>query len=427
MHRNRNEDHTARLERLIEINRSLNSTLHLPVLLERILEAAQELTRTEAGSIILLDRRSGELHFEAATGVRSHEIRSVVVPMEGSIAGWVVQHNQPVIVEDVQSDPRFCRQVDREIGFETRSLIAVPLAVKGNPIGILEMINKEGGLPFTEEDLETLRILADQAAVAIENAVLFQQSDLVADLVHEMRTPLTSIIGYARMIQRDDVSDADRKAFARTIEQEAARLSRMASDFLELARLESGRAFPSREAVALKSLADDVLALLRPQAEAKRILLRDDLPDDLPIIIGDPQRLHQALVNLIGNGIKYCRPSDEVTIGGEVKANEVLLYVRDTGPGIPAAAQKHLFERFYRIPRTENEAEGSGLGLAITRRIVEAHGGRIWMESEEGKGTTFYFTLPLTAGQDRPGHTRSRAATISSNSSALRRARTGSG
>ncbi len=389
------QSHIARLERIIEISRSLNSTLNLPRLLHRILEAAQELTQTEACSIILQDRKSGDLRFEATIGARSQEVRSLVVPMEGSIAGWVVRHNLPVVVDDVQNDPRFYRRVDQEVGFETRSILAVPLAVRGKPIGVLEVLNKKDGKSFTDEDVETLTVLADQAAVAIENAVLFQQSDLVADLVHEMRTPLTSIIGYAAMILRDDVSEEDRKSFARTIEREAARLSQMASDFLELARLESGRAFPTQEKVALKSLVKEVMALLRPQAEAKRITLIDKMTNDLPVLIGDPQRLHQALVNLVGNAVKYCRQGDRVTVGARVEGDEILVYVSDTGPGIPASAQEHLFERFYRLPRTENEAEGAGLGLAITRRIVEAHGGRIWVESEEGKGATFYFTLPL--------------------------------
>jgi len=390
----------ARLERIIEISRALNSTLNLGRLLEGILEAARELTQTEAGSIILVDRKSGELRFEAATGSHSHEVRSMAVPIEGSIAGWVIRHGKPVVVHDAQRDPRFYRRIDQEVGFQTRSLVAVPLSVKGKPIGVLEAVNKQGGVPFSDEDVEILSILADQAAVAIENALLFQQTDLVADLVHEMRTPLTSIIGYARMIRRDDVSEADRVAFAETIEQEATRLSRMAADFLELARLESGRAFPSREEVSLQGLLEDVLVLLRPQAEQKGIHLHAEVPADLPPILGDGERLHRALVNLVGNAVKFCRPGDRVSVRAWQEGEEVLIAVEDTGPGIPKSVQEHLFERFYRPPSSEAK-EGSGLGLAITRGIVEAHGGRIWVESETGKGSTFTIALPLPP-RERP-------------------------
>ncbi len=385
----------ARLERIIEISRSLNSTLSLRPLLHKIIEAAQALTNTEASSVLLLDRKTGELHFEAATGARSREIVSVVVPMDSSVAGWVVQHGQPLIIEDAHSDPRFYQRIEEEICFETHSLIAVPLAAKGKLIGVLEAVNKHGGEPFSEEDLETLVILADQAAVAIENAVLFQQSDLVAEIAHEMRTPLTSIVGYAEMIQREDVSGQDQQAFARTIQREAARLSRMTSAFLDLARLESGRAFLNRERISLETIVEDTVGLLRPQAEKKHIALRSQLPQELPPLTGDWQRLQQAMINLVGNAVKYCGPGGQVTVTAQVSGQEMVVCVADTGPGIPKEEQEYLFQKFYRLPHTEDLVEGTGLGLAITRRIVEAHGGRIWVESEEGKGAAFHLTLPL--------------------------------
>ncbi len=389
------ETRIARLERIIEISRSLNSTLSLRPLLQQIVHAAQELTNTEASSIMLVDRKTGELHFEAATGIRSHEIRSTVVPMEGSIAGWVVQHDQPVVIADAQSDPRFYRQIDKQIAFKTRSLIAVPMAVRGRVIGVLEAVNKWDGEPFTEEDVETLSILADQAAVAIENAVLFQQSDLVAEMVHEMRTPLTSIAGYAEMIQRPDVSVEQQREFARTIRQEALRLSQMTNNFLELARLESGRAFLAQEEVKLERMIEEAIGVLRPQAEKKRISLQVASCGYIPPIVGDESRLKQTLINLLDNAIKYCRAGDRVTVTTRVTPQEVILGVVDTGPGIPKEAQEHLFEKFYRLPTAEETAQGTGLGLAISRQIVEAHGGRIWVESDVGKGAAFYFSLPI--------------------------------
>jgi len=389
------ETRIARLERVIEISRSLNSTLSLRPLLYQIVNAARELTNTEASSIMLVDRKTGELHFEAATGTRSHEISSVVVPMEGSVAGWVVQNDQPVVILDAHSDPRFYREIEEQIAFETRSLIAVPMAVRGRVIGVLEAVNKWGDEPFTEEDVETLTILAEQAAVAIENALLFQQSDLVAELAHEMRTPLTSIAGYAEMIRREGIPAEQRNEFAHTIRQEAIRLSRMADDFLELARLESGRAFLVQEEVALMEIIEDALAVLKPQAERKQIALQIATPGYLPTITGDPSRLKRTLINLLANAVKYCRPGDRVTVTTRVGKREITIGVMDTGQGIPPEAQERLFEKFYRLPIAEDEAQGTGLGLAISRQIVEAHGGKIWVESEEGKGATFYFTLPI--------------------------------
>lgn len=394
-HEQRLQARIKRLERVIEISRSLNSTLSLPPLLHQLIEAARGLTNTEASSIMLLDRQTGELHFEAATGVRSTEIRSIVVPTEGSVAGWVVRHGEPVVIQDTSEDPRLYREIEEEIQFYTHSMVAVPLAVKGRVIGVLEAVNKQDGECFSDEDVEILTILADQAAVAIENAFLFQQSDLISEIVHEMRTPLTSISGYAEMIQREDVSGDARCSFARTIQRQAARLADLTNAFLDLARLESGRVFMNCEPFRLAPVVQETIELLRPQAEEKAIALRSDVAQDLPALVGDPQWIHQALVNLVGNGVKYCDPGDEVRVLAQESGRELLVCVADTGPGIPPEAQEHVFEKFYRVAWSEKRAKGTGLGLAITRRIVEEHGGRIWVESAVGEGANFCFTLPL--------------------------------
>lgn len=386
------EERVARWQRIIEVSRLLNSTLSLRPLLSEIVRAVCDLTDAETGSILLADRRTGELRFEATTHPDGHAIYQMAVPME-SIAGWVFQHNEPVMVSDAREDPRFYAQVDRETGWETRTLMAAPMAVRGKLIGVLEVINRRDGGAFTPDDLETLRILADQAAIAVENAVLFEQSDLVAEIVHEMCTPLGVIAAYADLITRENISPEDRHEFARLIQQEAMRLSRMAGEFLELARLESGRVFLARGPVDLAGTVESVLEALRLQAEAKGIQLGVSLPATLPPVTGDAGRIRQVVLNLVANAVKYCRPGDRVTVTARADEREVTVGVVDTGPGIPRDAQERLFEKFVRVG--ERQAEGSGLGLAICRGIVEAHGGRIWVESEEGQGAAFYFTLPL--------------------------------
>jgi len=386
------EERVNRLQRIIEVSRLLNSTLSLRPLLSEIVRAVCDLTDAETGSVLLVDRRTGELRFEATTHPDGHEIYQMAVPMD-SIAGWVFQHNEPVMVADARKDPRFYAQVDRETGWETRSLMAVPMTVRGKVIGVLEVVNRRNGETFTPDDLETLRILADQAAIAVENAVLFEQSDLVAEIVHEMRTPLGVIASYADLITREGISPQERNEFARLIQQEALRLSRMAGEFLDLARLESGRVFLAREPVNLTQTVLSVLEALRPQAEEKGIRLEASLPATLPPVTGDGGRIRQVVLNLVANAVKYCRPGDRVTVSVDVGEGEIRVGVVDTGPGIPRDLQERLFEKFVRIG--EGYAEGSGLGLAICRRIVEAHGGRIWVESEEGRGAAFYFTLPL--------------------------------
>jgi len=394
--RQRSQDgkRVAQLERLIELSRSLNSTLSLRPLLHQIVVAAQELTETEACSIMLLDRKSGQLHFEEATNLPG--LRSIVVPMEGSVAGWVVKTGQHVVVADARQDPRFYRKADEQSTFVTRSILAVPLRTRGNVIGVLEAINKQDdGAPFTEEDVELLTVLGDQAAVAVQNALLFQQSDLIAEIVHEMRTPLTSIIAYAELIQRSEATPTQRTQFADIIQREAGRINEITKNFLDLARLESGRASLARDPVCLSTVAHMAVNVVRPQADARQIGVVVDVPATLPSVIGDAQRLHQALLNLLSNAIKYCHPGDSVKVTAQCEGHCLAVSVADTGPGIPVEALPHLFERFYRVPGSEGRVTGTGLGLSITRQIVEGHGGEMRVASAEGQGTTFTFTLPV--------------------------------
>jgi len=393
-------ERVARLERLIEMSRSLNSTLSLRPLLHRIVVAAQELTETEACSILLVDRKGSQLYFEAATNTPA--VRSIIVPMEGSVAGWVVRTGEPLVVSDARKDPRFGRNIvkaDEQSTITTRSILAVPLIAREKVMGVLEAINKEGGIEFTEEDIELLTVLGGQAAVAVQNALLFQQSDLIAEIVHEMRTPLTSIIAYADLIQRPEVIPSQRSQFVNIIQREAERISEMTNNFLDLARLESGRASLAQDPVGLSTVIHMAVNVLRPQADARQIVLLVDIPAALPSIMGDAQRLHQVMLNLLSNAIKYCRPGDDVTVTARGEEDHLIVSVADTGPGIPADALPNIFERFYRVPGAESRALGTGLGLAITRQIVEAHGGEIHVSSEEGHGATFTFTLPLEGVQ----------------------------
>jgi signal transduction histidine kinase len=391
-------DRIARLEQLIEISRSLSSTLSLRPLLHRIVVAAQELTGTEECSILLVDRKSGQLYFEEATNLPG--VHSIITPMEGSVAGWVVQTGEPLVVPDVRNDPRFdfSSKADEQSSFITRSILAVPLITRKGVIGVLEANNKQDGA-FTDEDVELLSVLGSQAAVAVQNALLFQQSDLIAEIVHEMRTPLNSVIAYADLMQRPAVTLDQCLQFAGIIYHEAERISEMTNNFLDLARLQSGRAALAQDRVDLSTVIHMAINVLKPQADAKQIMLSVDIPAALLPILGDAQRLHQALLNLLSNAVKYCDSGDNVVVSVKCGEDLVTVSVADTGPGIPADALPSIFERFYRVPGTERRVVGTGLGLAITQQIVEAHGGEISVSSEEGHGTTFTFTLPMQRAQ----------------------------
>lgn len=383
-----------RFRRVLELGRILNSTLDLPTLLDRIIRAAREITDTEASSIMLTDPKTDELYFEAATGTRSEEVKRVIVPSQ-SLAGWVAREGKVQVIDDVSKDPRFFSQADEQSGFRTRSLIALPLQVKGKTIGVLEVLNRIDDTPFNDEDVDVLSSLAAQAAVAIENARLFQQSDLISEMVHELRTPLTSIVAYSELLLRPGLAAEQHTAFVETVLQEASRLTTMINDFLDLARLQSGRSRLAHDAIDVRELMRDCLSVMMPQAQKKNISLHFDAPADLPMVAGDRGRLKQVLMNLISNAVKYTASNGKVRAYVEQQDGKVLIAVEDNGRGIPEKDLPHIFDKFYRVQDSEGWATGTGLGLSIVKEIIEAHGGQIDVRSEWGAGTTFAFKLPI--------------------------------
>jgi signal transduction histidine kinase len=239
-----------------------------------------------------------------------------------------------------------------------------------------------------------LQTLAVQAAIAIENRRLSQQSDLVADMVHELRTPLAALTAAGHLIQRPDLLEEQRQNVARTMLGEVQRLNQMTSDFLELARLESGRLYLDSEPIHLGGLVEECLEIMRPQADDERISLQAVIDADTATVRGDRNRLKQLLLNLLTNAIKYNRPDGFVKVSVSPSGNEVMLAVEDSGCGIPKKYLPKIFDRFYRVPDEDGYPGGTGLGLAIAKRIVENHRGRIEVISRQGKGSTFTVYLP---------------------------------
>jgi signal transduction histidine kinase len=404
------ERRVSALERILRISQILTSTLELEPLLQTITQAATELTDTEASSIMLVDKNTGELRFEAVSGSKREEVKRITVPLEDSIAGWIAREGKPLIISDAQQDPRFYTQVDETTDFETRSILGVPLQVKGEVIGVLEALNKTGDEIFSQDDMHTLSTLAAHAAIAIENARLVTEiqkayeelseldrlkSDFVAIVSHELQTPLTVILGYASFLKKEATGAASEQVDA--VLQSALRLRSLINDMINLRHIETGEIELELEQLSLNELSTAITAEFASLAEAKKQSVTIQLAPQLLIVEADRQKLHLVLANLLSNAIKFTPEGGHIRVEIKTKGNEAWVSVRDTGVGIPPSKQERIFDRFYQVePSLTRRFEGMGLGLSIAKGMIELHGGRIWVESVEEMGSSFTFALPLS-------------------------------
>lgn len=378
------------LERLLSISRQLNSTLEMRPLLQLIVESARDLTDADGASILLMEREN--LRFAAASGPDANLLEIAEVPLDSSIAGWVVTHGEMIVVEDVPADPR--RYIIEAVD-PAQSLIAVPMIFGDEIIGVLESVTMKSRHRFTQQDTETLETLASIAAVAVQNARLFEQSDWVAEVVHEIRTPLTAILSYADLLQRPGLDEKMRASFITIIQNETQRVNNLATQFLDLARLESGRIRMARAPLKMWEIIEMCANIIQLSVEEKGQNLQVNVDPGLPETLGDDQRIHQVLLNLLSNAVKYADSGDTITINASSDDHNILVAVSDTGPGIPEDQLPLLFHKFTRLAHKEHKVTGTGLGLIISRQIVEAHRGQMWVESKLGHGSTFYFSLPI--------------------------------
>ena len=383
---------------MLEASQAFNSTLDLNALLQSIMEVATQLTDTEAASILLLDRREGEFYFEMTTDEKQEQAEPIIVPFAGSMAGWIVKNGEPLIVDNIQEEEHHFSEVELITPFKMQAVLGVPLVVKEKTIGVIEVFNKHGQTSFTNDDILTLNILAPQAAAAIENIRFVEQKGRLDRVFNELQSPMSSIIGSSQvMLANPNIDTQDLRSGLERINREATRLSQMVNDFLDLTKIETGRIQMDKRKIDLRSLAQEVIDQLYPQAlEHKITLSLNVVKHTIPEISADADRLKQVMANLVDNAIKYNREGGKVDVILSCNQVRVQLSVRDTGKGIAPKDLGGIFDKFYRGQDNEDEiARGAGLGLSLAKKIIEAHGGDIWVQSELGIGSSFTFSLPL--------------------------------
>jgi len=258
---------------------------------------------------------------------------------------------------------------------------------------VLESLNKRDG-NFTSSDENLLTVLGAQASVAIENARLFQQSDLISEFVHELRTPLASLSTATYLLLRPEMSREQQEQIVNNIHNETLRLNSLASSFLDLARLESGRVQFRKSTFDIMDLLHECNDVVASKAEEDNIQIRVIQPEGPSMVEADRDKIKQVILNLLSNALKYNRPNGSVILKATTVEGQMLISVQDTGVGIPEDAVSHIFEKFYRVRDHESKAIGTGLGLSICKKIVQGHGGTIEIKSKVGIGTNIIISLP---------------------------------
>ncbi|MCX6602220.1 MAG: ATP-binding protein, partial [Acidobacteria bacterium] len=420
-------ERAAELSTVNRITQAISSQLDPARLVDLVGQQIRDLFDAPIAYIALLDRPTMMLHFPYSFGEEAAESR----PFGEGITSRIIRTGEPILInEDVRGTTASLGV--QNLGRKAASYLGVPIPSGGETIGVLSVQTVEEGNPFTEADQKLLSTIATSVGVAFHNARLFEdarlarlaaeqadeaKSTFLSTVSHELRTPLTSVLGFAKIIRRrlDEVLfpliPEDDKKVLRAKKQvsenldivvgEGERLTKLINDVLDLAKINAGKFTWNMGEVSLTTVVERAIAATSSLFEAKNIALVSHLPPT-PLITGDSDRLIQVVINLLSNAVKFT-DAGTVTCAVAVRAGELLVSVQDSGIGIKPEDQPKVFEKFKQVGDTlTDKPQGTGLGLPISKEIVEYHGGRLWVESELGKGSTFFFTLPLSGEKLAP-------------------------
>jgi GAF domain-containing protein len=388
------------------------STFDLRTVLNTLVESAARLCEADMASV---PRLTGTIFDQVASFgyspdfhefMRSHPI----LPGRGTASGRAVAECKTIHIPDVLVDPEYDYAEGQKVG-GFRTLLGVPLLREGAAIGAL-VLGRSAPRPFTPQQIELVETFADQAVIAIENVRLFDEiqekgrqleeasqhkSQFLANMSHELRTPLNAILGYTELMADGAYGEPSEKMLGilKRLEANSKHLLGLINDVLDLSKIEAGQLVLELSDYSVQDIAQTVRSTLEPLAADKKLAFKIEMASELPPGRGDGRRLTQVMINLVGNAIKFT-DAGEVAIKAEATNGSFHVSVRDTGPGISAADQAKLFQEFQQADNAITRKKGgTGLGLAISKRIIEMHGGKIWVESQPGQGSTFAFTLPV--------------------------------
>jgi len=506
------EKRLRELSTLVSVGASVTAMLDLQQVLNSVVEAAISVSGAEESSLMLIDDQTGELYVRAAKTLDQQTAHALCLPIGDSLASQVVRGGEPVVAGGTGDE-------------QVKGLVYVPLRAPNRVIGVLSVHNRREARAFEPDDVQVLSLLADFAAVAIQNARLYAEvirerdtldailrdtddyvivvdaedrilfcnatarnafgithtdfigkplnqvishpevlalfakeaiggrgrrseialggdkflnaqltiiqnvgraavmqdithlkqldrakSDFVTAVAHDLRSPLTAILGYSELLTRAGPLNEQQTRFIEQITSSVHSITALIAELLELSRIEAGFNV-DLEPVAMERVVRKAVEGLQHQKAQREHTLTLDIAPDLPPLLGNPLRLQQMVANLVGNAIKYTPKRGDIRVNLWRDADNLVLQVADNGIGIPIEDQPYVFNKFFRSERAASEYDGTGLGLSIVKGVVDQHQGRIWLESREGVGTTFTVVLPLSPANTDPDPTRPRRTT----------------
>ncbi len=405
------------LKALADVSQTVNSTLDLEQVLATIVTHAVQLSSADNGILYEFDEASGKLRPRASRGLPDTlvgELEGRPLSLGESVVGRAAAMRVPVQISDLAADETYSgrgREVIERAG--VRAALAVPLISEGRIVGGLGVGRKTAGA-FSPEVVDLLQTFAAQSTLAIQNARLFREiehksrelqtasqhkSQFLANMSHELRTPLNAILGYTELIVDQIYGEVPAKIseVLDRVQKSGRHLLGLINDVLDLSKIEAGQLTLGLSDYSFSDVVQAVVSAVGSLAAEKQLRMTVDVPADLPVGQGDERRITQVLLNLVGNAIKFTEKG-EVAVRVANSGGEFVVSVTDTGPGIAETDRQKIFEEFQQVDSSPTRTKGgTGLGLAIAKRIVELHGGRIWVESTVGKGSTFSFSVPVRA------------------------------
>jgi signal transduction histidine kinase len=404
------------LTALGEVGHAVSSTLDLETVLTTIVSRAVQISGMDGGVVFEYDEAAEEFvqRAQAETGGALAAARGATRIRKGEgVLGRTAITLEPVQVPDIIVPGAYVGP-NRENLIESgiRAIVAVPMVHQGSLIGSLGVTRNRPG-EFPAETIELLRTFATQSALAIQNARLFHEiadkgrqleaasrhkSEFLANMSHELRTPLNAVIGFSEVLLQRMFGTLNDKQdeYLKDIYASGQHLLSLINDILDLSKIEAGRMELAPAPFHLPSALDNAVTLVKECAGRHGIALRLDIDPALGEVAGDERKIKQVLLNLLSNAVKFTPDGGRISLKAGRRDGAVEISVADTGIGIAPDDQAAIFEEFRQVGSDERRREGTGLGLTLAKKFVELHGGRIWVESELGRGSTFTFTLPVT-------------------------------